>query len=226
MPPEGDPYHYGKISGFAAKTGDPTRENVPVPPPSSTAGSNELPADRDLIDACLATAPGSWEAFLKRFGGLFAHVADRTARHRRTPLAAGDREDLVAEIMLECLRNKAAVLRSFAGHASLATYLTVIARRVTVRHLVKDFDAFRLPITDEPAADTALPQRFEDREVIEVLLERLDEAEARLVRLHHLEARSYSEISRLTGLPLGSIGPALSKARGKMRLMTEAPKTS
>ncbi len=213
------------MSGFSAKTGHLPRGKVSVPAPSPTAGSGQLPADRELIDACLATAPGSWEAFLERFGGLFAHVADRTARHRRTPLAAGDREDLVAEIMLECLRNKAAVLRSYAGHASLATYLTVIARRVTVRHLVRDFDAFRLPITEEPAA-AALPQRFEDREVIEALLERLDTAEARLVRLHHLEARSYSEISRLTGLPLGSIGPALSKAREKMRAMMEAPKAS
>jgi len=37
------------------------------------------------------------------------------------------------------------------------------------------------------------------------------------VRLHHLEARSYDEISRLTGMPLNSIGPALSRARQKMR---------
>jgi DNA-directed RNA polymerase specialized sigma24 family protein len=37
------------------------------------------------------------------------------------------------------------------------------------------------------------------------------------VRLHHLEARSYGEISRITGMPLGSIGPALSRAREKMK---------
>ena len=43
------------------------------------------------------------------------------------------------------------------------------------------------------------------------------EADAQLVRLHHLESRSYGEISRITGLPIGSIGPALSRARQKMR---------
>ena len=57
-----------------------------------------------------------------------------------------------------------------------------------------------------------------DREEIELLLGRLDERERLLVRLHHLEARSYGEISRLTGMPLGSIGPALSRAKAKMRL--------
>ena len=43
------------------------------------------------------------------------------------------------------------------------------------------------------------------------------ETEARLIRLHHLEQRSYGEISLLTGLPVGSIGPTLSKARQKIR---------
>jgi DNA-directed RNA polymerase specialized sigma24 family protein len=38
-----------------------------------------------------------------------------------------------------------------------------------------------------------------------------------MLRLHHLEGRSYGEISRLTGVPLGSIGPMLARARHKMR---------
>jgi DNA-directed RNA polymerase specialized sigma24 family protein len=52
---------------------------------------------------------------------------------------------------------------------------------------------------------------------VEALLEGLEADEARLVRLHHIEQRSYGEISHLTGMPLGSIGPALSRARAKMR---------
>jgi RNA polymerase sigma-70 factor (ECF subfamily) len=49
----------------------------------------------------------------------------------------------------------------------------------------------------------------------------LEVMEARLVRLHHLEARSYGEISRITGLPLGSIGPTLARARQKMKLQAK-----
>jgi RNA polymerase sigma-70 factor (ECF subfamily) len=55
------------------------------------------------------------------------------------------------------------------------------------------------------------------------LLDRLEPEEARLVRLHHLEARSYGDISNLTGLPLGSIGPVLSRARVKLRAMMDSP---
>jgi RNA polymerase sigma-70 factor (ECF subfamily) len=193
-----------------------------VPPPS---GPGVLAAeDRRLVDACLAGEPGAWDAFVDRFAGLFAYVADRSARSRRTPLPAADRDDLVAEILLECLRNDAAALRSFAGRSSLPTYLTVIARRVAVRRLSRDFAALRLVVADEPpeAAAADLPTRLEDREQIATFLDRLEPDEARLVRLHHLEARSYGEISRLTGLPLGSIGPALSRARGKLRNLIEA----
>jgi RNA polymerase sigma-70 factor (ECF subfamily) len=160
--------------------------------------------DRLLIAACLASQPGAWESFVGRFSGLFAHVAARAAAQRGSPIAAGDRDDLVAEILLECLRNDAAVLRSFAGRSSLPTFLTVIARRVAVRHLGRGAD------------ETTL---IANREQVETLLGRLDGAEAQLLRLHHLEARSYGEISRLTGMPLGSIGPALSRAREKLRAL-------
>jgi RNA polymerase sigma-70 factor (ECF subfamily) len=56
-----------------------------------------------------------------------------------------------------------------------------------------------------------------NRDEIEALLGRLDADEAQLVRLYHVERKSYGEISRATGMPLGSIGPALSRARQKMR---------
>lgn len=168
-----------------------------------------------LVRSCLAGEPGAWDRFLTRFGGLFAYVVQRTAEQRQMPWAAADRDDFVAEILLECLRNDAAVLRSYAGRSSLSTYLTVVARRVAVRALLRSVPAQRLE--QQPAAADGAAARAENRAEVEALLARLEPDEARLVRLHHLEARSYDEISRLTGMPLGSIGPALSRARQKMR---------
>jgi RNA polymerase sigma-70 factor (ECF subfamily) len=169
--------------------------------------------DRRIVAACLAAEPGAWDAFVSQFAGLFVYVVERTASQRGMRLSAADRDDLVADVLLECLRNDAAVLRGFAGRSSLATYLTVISRRVAVRGLLRLLEAG--PLSADPAAP---PSRSAvDRDEVESLLGLLDETEAKLVRLHHLEARSYGEISRLTGLPLGSIGPALSRARQKMR---------
>lgn len=196
------------------------------PPEPRSALSAE---DRGLLDACLSGAAGAWPAFVARFAGLFAFVAVRSARQRSLTLSAADRDDLVADVLVECLRDDAVALRSFAGRSSLATYLTVIARRVVARRLA---DAARhappramherATPPDVPAADEA--SRAADRDHVETLLGGLDADEARLVRLHHLEHRSYGEISHLTGMPLNSIGPALSRARAKMKRLERQPR--
>lgn len=185
-------------------------------------------ADRQLIDRCLAGDGRGWEAFIDRFAGRFAAVAVATARHGGRSLPPADREDLVAEMVLACLGNNAAVLRSFAGRSSLATYLTVMARRVALRRFRRESTlaprrSELLPGHSPTDLAADAPVRLDDRDQIETLLDKLDRDEASLVRLHHLEARSYGEISRVTGLPLGSIGPALSRARAKLRRLADPP---
>jgi RNA polymerase sigma-70 factor (ECF subfamily) len=169
----------------------------------------------------LRSDPTAWSAFVERFAALFAFVVDRTASQRRQLLAGADRDDVLADILLEIIHRDAAVLRSFAGRSSLATYLTVVARRVSVRSLSRlaaarsphaEVDAASLATVPAMAADGAA-----DRVQLEDLLDKLPADEARLIRLHHLERHSYGEISRMTGMPLGSIGPALSRARQKLK---------
>lgn len=190
--------------------------------PPQPQGDGAAPQDFAIVQACLAASPGAWDALVGRYAGLLAHVVDRTSAQRRRPLSSADRDDLIAEVLVELLKNDAAALRGFAGRSTLAAYLTVIARRVVVRSLCRDAQAAR-PIDGAESAAAQNDQRdIADREEIEVMLGRLDDAEAQLVRLHHLESRSYGEISRITGLPIGSIGPALSRARQKMRLTAEA----
>jgi len=183
------------------------------------------PQDRQLLHDCLAGQPQAWDGFVERFGGLLSYVVDRTASQRHVSLSAADRDDIMADVLLAILHHDAAVLRSFAGRSSLATYLAVVARRVAVRGLSRLAEKNRgsrpLAPGTEPAGREHAEERLADREEVEVLLGQLDENEAILVRLHHLEARSYGEISRLTGMPLGSIGPALARAREKMRLQSK-----
>ena len=182
---------------------------------ASDTAHNAATADARLVAACLARELGAWDAFMDRFAGLFRWVIDRTAVQRQLPISAADRDDLIAEILLECLRNDAAVLRAFAGRSSLPTYLTVVARRVAVRGMLRTLESGHVPAAAPPRRDETA--HAVDREEVESLLAHLADDEARLVRLHHLEARSYGEISRITGMPLGSIGPALSRAREKMK---------
>lgn len=183
------------------------------------ASVHQPPSHEPLVRACLASAPGAWDEFVGRFAGLLGHVVDRTGAQHGLPLAGGERDDVIAEILVELLRNDAAALRAFAGRSSLPTYLTVIARRVAVRSMQRARGRRPIPVGDarQQADRHDALGALADRDAIEALLGTLDAIEARVIRLHHLEARSYGEISQLTGLPVGSIGPTLSRARQKLR---------
>ena len=172
--------------------------------------------DRILLQRCIDGAPRAWQDFVERFLGLVTHVANHTAESRGVQLDAATRDDLVAEVFLTLLASDRGVLRRFRRNSSLATYLTVIARRVIARRLF-DFRTSQ-PIPGESAAANEVPtERIENREEVERLMSRLDPEESNVVRMYHLEGLSYQEISRRVGMSENSIGPLLSRARKKMR---------
>src|SRR5438876_3831324 len=88
--------------------------------------------DRALLHRCLHHDPGAWNDFVDRFLGLIYHVIHHTSFLRSTPLRPEDIEDVAAEVLLQIVSNDYALLRQFRYESSLATYLTVIARRVCV----------------------------------------------------------------------------------------------
>jgi RNA polymerase sigma-70 factor (ECF subfamily) len=175
--------------------------------------------DRNLLDRCLSRKPRAWEDFVDRFMGLVVHVINHTAQCRSIRLSATDREDLAADVFLAIVDNDLAVLRHFRGKSSLATYLTVIARRVVVRKLVERHTT--VPLGDmvaHAAGDDSEPvQRIADQEEVGRLLGELRGSEAAVVRMYHLEGKTYQEISRTVGMPENSVGPLLSRARAKLR---------
>jgi RNA polymerase sigma-70 factor (ECF subfamily) len=180
--------------------------------------------DRDLLKRCLAHQPGAWNDFVDRFLGLVYHVIHHTAHLRSTPLRPEDVEDLAAEVLLQLVAHDYAVLRQFRGSSSLATYLTVIARRICVHELARRYATREV----QPAADRANLDEIEDEDVprtpglesleeVEKLLNKLPSREREVVRLHYIEGRSYEEISTEMNIPVNSIGPILSRARKKLR---------
>jgi RNA polymerase sigma-70 factor (ECF subfamily) len=175
--------------------------------------------DRSLLDRCLNRKPRAWEDFVDRFMGLVVHVINHTAQCRSINLSAADREDLASEVFLAIIDNDMAVLRHFRGKSSLATYLTVIARRVIVRKLVDGHSS--VPLGDMVAraeAEEFVPEeRIGDREEVGRLLGELQGSEATAVRMYHLEGKTYQEISHAVGMPENSVGPMLSRARAKLR---------
>ncbi|MFO0800982.1 MAG: sigma-70 family RNA polymerase sigma factor [Gemmataceae bacterium] len=186
------------------------------------------PVDRDLLKRCLANAPGSWNDFVDRFISLVYHAIQYTAHLRSARVGPEDLEDIAAEVMLKLVANDFRVLREFRGESSLATYLTVIARRICVKELARRQQVLsainrgesRLP---EPEADDApaAAKGVERLEEVDALLRRLKGREREIVRLYYLEGRTYEEISTDTDVSVNTIGAVLSRARKKLREMAK-----
>jgi RNA polymerase sigma-70 factor (ECF subfamily) len=66
-------------------------------------------------------------------------------------------------------------------------------------------------------------ERLQNRDEVQRMLDELDGSEAEVVRMYHLEGKSYQEISSLVGIPENSVGPTLSRARQKMRRVGADP---
>lgn len=173
--------------------------------------------DRQLLQNCLHHEPHSWERFVDRFLGLVVHVINHTSQSRSIQLATHDAEDLASEVFLTILADDYALLRRFRGESSLATYLTVVSRRVVVRELLKRRSVVSLHEGHEEASHDTPADDVLNRDEVEQLLAHLEENEAKIVRMHYLEGKSYDEISTTTGMPSNSIGPTLSRAKAKMR---------
>lgn len=178
--------------------------------------------DRSLLDRCLQRKPRAWEDFVDRFMGLVVHVANHTAQARSVRLTPADRDDLCAEVFLATIKNDFAVLRNFRGKSSLATYLTVVARRVVVKELLSRMATARLTDGAQPVQEVAdsrptVEQRLSDQDEVRHLLASLEGPEAEVFRMYHLDGKSYQEISAAVGVSENSIGPILSRARGRLR---------
>lgn len=179
--------------------------------------------DRSLLARCLEKKPGAWEDFVDRYVGLVIHVIDHSARAKSAHLSNADRDDILAEVFLAVVQDDCAVLRRFQGNSTLATYLTVIARRVTIRELLRKNSLARLgdgpniPAAIDADSSAAMPEQMARQDEVEQLMRELNETEAVAVRLFHLEGKSYDEISTDTGMPKNSVGATLSRARQKMR---------
>lgn len=94
--------------------------------------------DRELIRGCMEGDSRSWRSFCDRFAGLVMDVVDDTlafAGISGQDRSGGMRESLTEEFFRELRGNGFAMLRSFRGESSLATYMAILARRSILSQL-------------------------------------------------------------------------------------------
>jgi RNA polymerase sigma-70 factor, ECF subfamily len=195
----------------------------------SRGGGSAVPLrdiDSQLIDRCLRKEPGAWNDFVDRYMGLIYHVIHHVSHARSLTLSPPDIEDIAAEVFLGIVDDDYGVLRRFRGNSSLPTYLTVVARRICVKEVIKrqreaelgHLNAHRA-IVDEESAGHA--EAIASAEEVEQMLENLSDREAEVVRLYHLRYLNYRQIGKQLSIPENSVGPILTKARQHLRRSAE-----
>ncbi len=159
---------------------------------------------------------------MDRFLGLIYHTVRHSAYLRSMPLRPEDVEDVAAEVLLQIVANDYAALKQFRGQSSLATYLTVIARRGCVHELARRAATREVQLKAdgvqkaEEAEEPRTQVGLESVEEVQRLLAKLPGKERQVVRMFYLEGRRYEEISSELSIPVNSIGPILARARKKL----------
>ncbi len=182
--------------------------------------------DRQLIDRCLRHESDAWNDFVDRYMGLIYHVIHHVGHARSIVLSQPDIEDLAAEVFLGLVDDDYGVLRRFKGTSSLPTYLTVVARRICVKEVIKRRREAELGHTTAHRANLGDGSSGEvepvaSAEEVERMLKDLPERDAEILKLYHLNFLNYRQISKQLGIPENSIGPTLTRARKRLRGVAE-----
>jgi RNA polymerase sigma-70 factor (ECF subfamily) len=174
--------------------------------------------DRRLIKDLLTRSEGAWSTFVDRYAGLVVQVIRHTAHAHSLKLSRDDEDDLCADIFAALVDRRMATLRSFRGRSSLATWLTVVVRRIALRKLTQRRYAEALGHANAHSA--AIEQatesseaKVESRDEVESLMKRLPSDSQKAVHLFYWEGLSYQQIARKLGVAANTVGPLLSRIR-------------
>jgi RNA polymerase sigma-70 factor (ECF subfamily) len=181
--------------------------------------------DQSLVERMVCGDGQAWQRFVQQHGRLVrSRVADVAAAFGRSEDDSAI-DDATAEVFAALLGNDAAALRAFAGRSSLGTYVAVIATRSATRGFARkrivvassidtDLNQAAGVATGDPAHDLI---DAEQHRRLHVMLSRLPQKQRDVVRMFHLQSKSYSDISDQLQMPIGSIGPTLRRAEAKLR---------
>ncbi|RMF42625.1 MAG: sigma-70 family RNA polymerase sigma factor [Planctomycetota bacterium] len=179
-------------------------------------------SDRDLVDDLVAGSQSAWASFVARYAPLIRWRVAAVARASGGPSDPAQLDDLTAEVFAALLSNDCAALRGYAGRSSLATYLGVIAARVAIRKSIdrnKSIPAADSPVEaiDRERNPLELVSQGEQAERLHASICKLPPRQQQLVSMYYLQGKTYEQISRETGIPIGSIGPTLARAQQRLR---------
>lgn len=168
-----------------------------------------------LVKASVDHDEEAWNELVRRFAGLVAFVI----RHYR--LSAADTQDVSQLVWLRLVEH----LADIREPAALPGWLATTTRHECERYLRLNgrsvaMDPLTMRLTDKadgPEIDELLLAAERRQVLLDGLRELTDQQRELLLMLTADPPYAYAEISRILGIPIGSIGPTRSRVLDKLR---------
>lgn len=187
-------------------------------PQSLAEPPRQEPATADLVHAASHGDEQAWNAIVERFASLIWHVA------RGYRLSQADAADVSQTTWLRLAEH----IGTLRDPDSLGSWLATTAsreclgllRRSRVQHWVDDEEVRALPdVSPGSQVDQALLAREELSNLWQEFVKLSERCQLLLRLLFADPAVPYEQISSLTSLPVGSIGPTRARCLAKLRAL-------
>lgn len=184
---------------------------APASSPAGTSTHDEV-TDAALLELCIEGDESAWRALVFRYRNLVYSTALGVG------LDADDAGDVFQEVWFELHRSMRRIRRAEA----IPKWLVVATRRLSYKVAVRrrrSVAGVSRDLVDPATLSDEAYSILRTRHKLEEGLARLGDPCAKLLRLLFLETEtiSYEEISKRTGLPIGSIGPNRARCLEKLR---------
>jgi RNA polymerase sigma-70 factor (ECF subfamily) len=141
-----------------------------------------------------------------------AHV-ERVYRLVLRLVGRSDAEDVTQNLFLQLF----AKLKTFRHESEFATWVHRLAVNEALQHVRRVRRHAAVQLTSTNTAQVAVSNATDWKELFETAMSRI-ESELRLVlELKELEKMSYSQIAEILGIPEGTVGSRLNRARRELR---------
>jgi len=174
------------------------------------APGNGVAGSDDLVEVLQGCCAGDREAQRRLYELRHAQVYRLVLRM----VGQEDAQDLVQQVFLQLFRK----IGQFAGHAKFDTWLYRLATNEALQYLRKRKRwTFETLAVDPASSQVSTADRNEQSELLEVALGRLEPDLRAVFILKELEKLSYRDIAASVGIPEGTVGSRLNRARRELQ---------
>lgn len=176
-------------------------------PPNYRAVDFEQKSTQRMVEACIARDQEAMQE-------LYERCSQRVYAQMVRMVGQQDADDVTQQVFIHLFRK----LDKFDGRSKLETWIYRLSSNEALQHLRVRSRHPTDTLLNDPASDSDDAQeRSEQAELLDVALSRIDPELRAVLVLKEQEQLSYREIADIVGIPEGTVGSRLNRARNELR---------